>query len=256
MKRFFLFILTFGIFLSAPVFASTYATWDTVLCDANITLSGGNLTATGDGGAAGDSCLSNVGKSSGKWYWEITIVSADANGSLSGIGTSAKTLSTWLGNDAVSYGYYSANGRKFFNSANLGYGATYTTGDVIGVALNMDDGEIEFFKNGTTQGVAYTGISGTFYAGMSAWATNSLTANFGATPFSYTEPFGFNAGLCAESECAGSGFEMTTSTAIFVAFLDSYLLPLGILGGALLFLAFGAMLYKTIVRLQLFNKWR
>ena len=36
------------------------------------------------------------------------------------------------------------------------YGAAYGTDDVIKVSLNMSNGELRFYKNGTDQGVAYT----------------------------------------------------------------------------------------------------
>lgn len=102
----------------------------------------------------------------------------------------------YLGNDANSWGYYASVGDKITNDVGTGYAATANDGDVLGVLLNMDDGEISFRVNNTNVGVAYTGISGTIYAAIgNINANHTITANFGASPFTYTVPAGYNSGL-------------------------------------------------------------
>jgi hypothetical protein len=61
---------------------------------------------------------------------------------------------------------------------------------VIGTALDLDTGTITFYKNGVSQGVAYTGISGTFTP-MVLLNTSSNSINFGQRPFAYTPPSGY-----------------------------------------------------------------
>jgi len=46
-----------------------------------------------------------------------------------------------------------------------------------------------------------------------------------------------------------------TSSVIFASFLDGYLTPIWFIAGALLLLAFSAMLYRTIRRLQFFDRF-
>jgi len=46
-----------------------------------------------------------------------------------------------------------------------------------------------------------------------------------------------------------------TSSELFVSFLDNYLTPIWFIGGALLLLAFSAMLYKSIRQLSFFKRW-
>jgi len=76
------------------------------------------------------------------------------------------------------------------------YGATYTAGDIIGIALDMDGGTVTFYKNNTSQGQAFSGITGTVFATAgSGGTTTGLVANFGATTLTYTPPSGYNAGL-------------------------------------------------------------
>jgi hypothetical protein len=73
------------------------------------------------------------------------------------------------------------------------YGAAYGNGDVIGVALDMDAGTLVFYKNGVSQGTAYSSLAGTFAPASGDGATNAWTANFGQRPFAYTAPSGFKA---------------------------------------------------------------
>lgn len=170
---------------------------------AGITLSNGNLTAT-RAGSSWNAVRSVESRSSGKWYWEVKIdVANDAN-NMVGIGTSSETL-TYPGKTAEGYGYYGGNGQKYTSGAGIAYGSTYTANDVIGTALDLDNGKIWWSKNGVWQasGVpasgtnpAYTGVVGTFFAMTAMNVTGSKhTANFGAFSFTYTPPTGFKSGF-------------------------------------------------------------
>jgi hypothetical protein len=73
---------------------------------------------------------------------------------------------------------------------------SYTLGDVIGVALDLDAGTLAFYKNGSDQGTAYSSITGTYFPGISdvnndASRNSTFIANFGQRPFAYTPPSGF-----------------------------------------------------------------
>jgi len=198
----------FGIFLAlltiipSSAFGATYATWDSGNKGTNLTLSGGDLITTGSG-TNWASVLSTVAKSSGKWYWEITM----SAGTFAEIGINAGTaeLNTYNGFGATGYSYRANNGNKNNNNTETAYGASFTTGDVIGVALDLDGNTVTFYKNNTSQGTAYTGLTGTYYATVSTYDTFSATANFGASAFVYTPPAGYESGLCAESTCSGGG---------------------------------------------------
>jgi hypothetical protein len=54
----------------------------------------------------------------------------------------------------------------------------------------MDAGTITFYKNNTSQGTAYSSLSGLFAIGIST-ANGTFDPNFGQRPFSYTPPTGF-----------------------------------------------------------------
>jgi hypothetical protein len=137
------------------------------------------------------------GVSSGKWYWETTLTSAPSGVSnLYGPGISDKPLetgATYTGNRI----YIHSNGNKF-NGATMtesAYGASFTNGDVIGVALDLDGGTLVFYKNGVSQGTAFSGLTGTWFPLIRTDATASGAWNFGQRPFAYTAPSGFKA-LC------------------------------------------------------------
>lgn len=179
--------------------ARTYATWNPSDKGGGVILSNNNLTVSlsttpTDGG----SVRSTIGKSSGKWYWEVT-VNGSSPYSLPGIATSSATVSSGTAyvSSATGYGYYTSNGSKYNNNTLAGYSVSASVNDVIGVALDMDAGTLAFYKNGIGLGTAFTGLSGTFYAAEGNWTLNSQisTANFGATVFSYSVPSGYNAGL-------------------------------------------------------------
>jgi len=140
--------------------ARSYATWSPSDKHASVTLSGGNLTATCT--TAYGLVRSTQGKSSGKWYWEITFSGSASNYYLLGVGNSSAALANYLGSDAHGKAYIGFTGQKWTSGAGAAYGLAFTAGDVIGVALDMDAGTITFYKNNVSQGVAFTGLIGTF----------------------------------------------------------------------------------------------
>ena len=156
------------------------------------TLSNANLSVTlsASGGVAG----TIAGFTSGKWYYEAVI-------------TGGATNSVWLGwlsdayvknDNAWSYStqvalYASLTGN---NGNNASYGATYTTNDIIGVAIDLStsSGSITFYKNGVSQGVMFSSLTSSaiwrpFFSGGSGG--QSVAFNFGQRPFSYTPPTGY-----------------------------------------------------------------
>jgi hypothetical protein len=146
------------------------------------TLSQANLLASGVADTKQYYADSTIQVSSGKWYAEFTPSTVTGDSSYVGIVTSSYLA------------LYAPTGNYYNNSSWSAYGATYTTGDVIGVAYDADAGTITFYKNGASQGQK-TGITGTNAlfrtSSYNTGASHSWTANFGQRPFSYTPPAGF-----------------------------------------------------------------
>jgi len=195
------------------------------------TFSNGNLASTSStatGGSFGGS--SNFSVSTGKWYIEAK-AGAIVSSNVMNIGVTydaAETART--NNDAKTsyeYTYNGSNGYKSNNNTDTPYGNSYTTGDIIGIALDLDNNKIYFSKNGVFQnsgdptsgatgtGAAFTVTSNQNYSfyqqdetGASA-NTSSFEFNFGSPPyaangfadgagygnFSYAVPSGYYA-LC------------------------------------------------------------
>jgi hypothetical protein len=147
------------------------------------TWTNGNLTWSCPNTGSGKSTLA---VSTGKWYWELVYLT---NAYLNGV-SNATSVGRYT-NGVM----YESNGTKWINGTNTSYGATYTTGDVIGVALDMDGGTVTFYKNNTSQGsISLSGASitnATPTVGGGAGVVNTGNINFGQQPFVYTPPSGY-----------------------------------------------------------------
>jgi len=177
--------------------SNNYATLDPVaLPIITGTLIYANLRPGSPADATHNRWRTTIAASSGKWYFEGTPFTINASASAIGaIKTEDANGATYLGATAGGYSYTSG-GLKANNASASAYGATYAAGDVIGVALDLDAGTLEFFKNNVSQGIAYSGLAGTFHFGVSAIGSGTLTStwnvNFGQRPFVHTPPAGFN----------------------------------------------------------------
>ena len=177
--------------------AHTFTVWDPAKT-VNVTFSGGNnLTATT---SAGGGCSgSKLGPAGGKYYCELTITTMTTSKIHVGLwnnGSNIGSVPNYLGLGAADYSY-DATGIKTNNSSSSGYGATFTVGDIISIYYDATGGTVGFMKNGADQGQAYGSIpAGLFVAFSSdvAGAAVGCTANFGATPLTYTPPAGYQLG--------------------------------------------------------------
>jgi hypothetical protein len=155
--------------------------------------------------------------SSGKWYAEFT---CDALATTMRIGI-------WGGQDSASREmrtYLNDDNKQTDDAASVAYGnaATYTASDVIGVAVDMDNGAIWFSKNdswidgngsdssatvkaeieaGTTSSAAFTDLISSGNTWHFWFAAGANTGNYGT----------FNAGQHAFSGSAPNGFKTLNS---------------------------------------------
>ena len=180
--------------------AANFCTWNPVaqstVVNGTVTRSNGNLTSTDGGTTYGLASFGTIASTTGKFYWEVTMTSA--GGTYGNIGV--VDLNSPLGAGTHTGIIYNQSGNKgsgstVFNTAgSTAYGATYTTGDIIGVALDLTGGSITFYKNNTSQGVAYTGISGNYTPAVGDGQNSTsytFDLNCGQRPFTYTPPTGF-----------------------------------------------------------------
>lgn len=172
--------------------------------------SNGNLTFYSAQTSTNPAYVGSLAASSGKWYWEITI---DVSASLNVVGVCEANFP--IEND-TSAGYSSAQTYRYRQDGNKGngttwsaYGSSWTTGDKIAVALDLDNGAVYFGKiDGTTitwqnsgdplsgpskTGAAFTTLSGKLIAPYGiAFQGGQHSINFGQKTFAATNiPAGF-----------------------------------------------------------------
>jgi hypothetical protein len=178
------------------------------------TLSNGNLdfsTSTVYGQS-----MASIAVSSGKWYWEFTV---GGPGYLIGIAKSNQTTPISWG---ISKTWYSADGNFQDGSTGLGTpGITFTTGDILGFALDLSAGTLKGYKNGTLAGTIASSLTGSwhpgFYGNDGGPGARTGSFNFGQRPFAYTAPSGHKA-LCTQNlsdpaiKKANSYFDVVTYT--------------------------------------------
>lgn len=186
---------------------------------------GATVYDTTTGGISG--AYGTIAVTSGKWYWEVKLT--EQNDHYIGISAiedgdniSASTDPQDINSSAIFA--ISAARYEYINNGSKTYGSTdaftdfHSTGDIIGIALNMDDNEISIYGNGTLQsGVANSSIydaankmvvpfHGTIndeaqynFGGYSAWTPSSAVSDAnGYGSFEYAPPSGYYA-LCTKN---------------------------------------------------------
>ena len=139
------------------------------------TATNGNLTAT-SGQASWETLFGTIAVDSGKWYAEFK---CGATGTQFGVIDiqQAQVHDIYGGSQSRGWGYDN-DGTLYNNAGNSGgtY-ASFTAGDVIGVALDMDNHKVYWHKNGTYQN------SGDPTSGASGTGAKSLTSGYDYTFF-------------------------------------------------------------------------
>lgn len=164
------------VMLDSPT--NNFATWNAIKKSSTTTMSEGNLNFTGGSSAYFEACVSTIAMSVNAYYAEFIAPSAVT---MIGIVSSDWNIPTgedkfW--DDSTGYGYYGFNGGKYTDN-NYAYGSTFGSGDIIGVSYDADNGDLEFFKNGVSQGVAETGLTGEYVFVVATDNADTVQANFG-----------------------------------------------------------------------------
>ena len=170
------------------------------LCENNDhTYSEGNLKVTYAANNQSGNVTTMSSPKTGKWYWEVRaldnylFIGVTANTYL---GTGNIITATNTGGSTVAY--YSSGDKYVGGSSSTYNNQSYTNGDLIGVALDMDNGQVTFYKNNTSQGVIPL-VSTEGHLAIGSVGTGqalSMSINFGQQAFSYTPPTGFKK-LCS-----------------------------------------------------------
>jgi hypothetical protein len=174
-----------------------YCTWNS-LVTGSPTLTNGNLDITSSTASkcAAGTLAAAVGSTS-KYYFEVNVTSSP---SINGAIALWDVNSTF---DAGNIPYagtgtaYNLNGvaSKYVNGTftSIGTYASYTNGDIIGVAFDCGAGTVSYYKNNTLQVTITdsTNFSGKAFTPVVYTYNGNYSANFGQRPFTYTPPSGF-----------------------------------------------------------------
>jgi hypothetical protein len=169
-------------------------------------VSGANLNIVG-ASASGYGSPATMLLTLGKWYFEVTAGSVASRYPVIGVQTELTAfLSSGFPGGYTANGFgYGSDGNKFVNNgAATAFGSTFTSGDVIGVAIDIDSGKVWLAKNNTWQASgdpaagtnsAYSPTAGTpLYPCVGTYnGAGTHSVNFGQRPFAYTPPTGFKA---------------------------------------------------------------
>jgi len=175
--------------------------------------SNGNNTATFDNSGENEHSPSTLAPSSGKYYAEFKWVSSHGNAA-TGVGIFATDVNINTDINAQSY-LYMGNGQKRILNSSSSYGASWTTGDIISIALDCDNNTVTYYKNGASQGAISIASDKNYYMYCTDYDNKVVNANFGngyfgttaittnsgngyagaegASKFNYTVPTGYSA---------------------------------------------------------------
>ena len=150
----------------------------------SVTLSEGNLLATVSSGFKLQRSTFFV--QSGKWYWEI--LSKDGGNGYIGASTLDEAIVSRGAETNLSAMLVTSDGDIRKNASESSYGNSVSDGDIIGVALDMDNGKIYFSENGTyynsgnpasSANPATTGLTSPLSPSVSLYDNEDYIANFG-----------------------------------------------------------------------------
>ena len=162
----------------------------------NATITNGGLEMT----QASDPCRARgthaMPPNTGKYYYEMEVQTGASY--IFGMKSTLR-LGSGTSGDEGEICYYGHNGNKNIgntdgSTTSSSYGATYTAGDTVAILYDSDAGDVYFYKNNTSQGLAISGInSETYqpYTYLDNYGTTPIVHfNFGQRPFKYTPPTG------------------------------------------------------------------
>ncbi len=175
---------------------NNHCTWNPITGSAQVYSDGNLNAATASSAWKGGFTTMQVPLNSGIWYYELYVDSAGSSSGQLSIGWSESDRSVTDNNDSgdtEGWVTYAINGKTYNNaSSTVSYGATYTTGDVIGCKIDTDtsSNNITFYKNGASQG----NLSEAFNAGTSGfispyillYGTRNATARFAYNEWTQT----------------------------------------------------------------------
>ena len=179
--------------------SNVFATWNGIAANLDTTLTNGNTKVAHGSQLERRPVISALGMSSGKYYAEFKALSGTGSNIEVGIvnRSDPTTQGRYMGQSLQDAGFiaYKFNGDINFDGTNTTGFTTTATNDILGVAVDIDNTRVYFYKNGTlinSGGTSFANMSGGdgdyFFCNgdRSGTSTYSLEANFGNGYFGTT----------------------------------------------------------------------
>ena len=183
---------------------NNFATMNPLVPSPSATWANGNLDLAGTSSSQySQNNTSTFGVSSGKWYVEVKYTNDGTTNTYVGICPITTSATTNLTNNVTDGAVIRMDNTLFIEGSAPSSGTSISSGDIIGIALDMDNQKVWFSVQGTyvLSGNPSTGANATF-DGITAGETIAICArplsgtlnfNFGQRAFTYTPPTGFQA---------------------------------------------------------------
>jgi len=187
------------------------------------TFSEGNCLTVGGASSKNSWITSTFALTKGKWYCEFVVpdVATDHSNVSWGISDRVTIASaTALGSTAGfnQCGFRMHNGHKRLNGTSSAYGNAYTLGQVVGMALNLDDSELKYYINNTVQNsgtaISITAVASTLN-GYYFIACGDETDQNGTLAFNFGGCSGFAVSSAESDENGYGNFEYAPPTGFY-----------------------------------------
>ena len=181
---------------------NNFATMNPLVPSPSVTWANGNLDLSGSSGTAySQNNTSTFGVSSGKWYVEVKYTFGGTNNVYVGICPITVAADANMTGSVTDAAVLRMSNETYIEGTSASSGTSISSGDIIGIALDMDNNKVWFSVQGTyiSSGNPSTGANATF-DGITAGETmaicgrplnGTLNFNFGQRAFTYTPPTGF-----------------------------------------------------------------
>ena len=164
--------------------ANNFATLNPLVAPSGRTAtSEGNLTVVGTSSVESGNEYATIGVSSGKWYWENAIITNSSASTYPNLGAvqvlQGNSNGGYIGSSITSgFGIF-PSGPVYKEGSLITTTTSFAAGDIVGIALNLDDLEATFYKNGTLIYTLTSLTAGTYWAGVSSYYNSKNSINFG-----------------------------------------------------------------------------
>jgi hypothetical protein len=181
-----------------------YATFNILHKGGSMTISNGNLVVDNTTTNLWRTQHPTIGSKTGKWYAEFTFSGSDISHVGYGVGPASESLDGFAGYISGSYCWFLQSG--FYTAGSYtDTGSVWRTGltfaDVYGIAVDLDNSNVSFYKNGTLVGTKsmVNRRDEVYHIFVSIYGGIGATANFGQRPFAISSvPTGYKS-LCTQN---------------------------------------------------------